>query len=172
MKLMTPGPLTEGRLRINTPLYAVGYRFDDESHGLSHAMKAVDFVVRDGKGLWFVEIKDPEQSGVPRREQDRFLQDMKAGRLDMQLARKYRDSWLYMWARQEVDEFAECHYYVIIGMSSLDSALLLRRTEALRRVLPLDGTRGMWHRQIANVCQVFSIESWNERFEEFQITCS
>ena len=169
---MTHGPLTEGRLRINTPPYVVGYRFDGESHGLSHAMKAVDFVFRNGKVIWFVEIKDPEQPGVPRREQDRFLQDMKAGKLDMKLARKYRDSWLYMWARQEVDEFVECHYYVIIGMSSLDSALLLRRTEALRRILPLDGTEAGWYRQIAAVCQVFSIESWNERFEELQITCS
>lgn len=162
--------LSEGRLHIETPPDVVGYRFDDESHGLSHAMKAVDFLIWQDKNLWFVEIKDPEQPGVPQRERDRFLRALMADELDMQLARKYRDSWLYMWARQEVNEFVKCHYYVIIGMSSLDSTLLLRRTEALCRVLPMAGTPAEWYRQIADVCQVFNIESWNERFKRFPIT--
>ena len=167
---MESGSLSEGRLKINIPSYVVAYKFDGESHGLSHVMKAVDFIIKQEGVVWFVEVKDPEQPNVPQEEQDRFRGEMMAGKLDIQLARKYRDSWLYMWACQDTDEFLECHYYVIVGISSLDSALLLRRTEALRRMLPLDGTQAGWNRQIAAMCQVFSVESWNERFDDFQIT--
>ncbi|MBF0179998.1 MAG: hypothetical protein HQM03_08245 [Magnetococcales bacterium] len=37
--------LTEGHLQITLPPGVVGRKFDDASHGLSHCMQAVDFII-------------------------------------------------------------------------------------------------------------------------------
>ncbi|MGC8733127.1 MAG: hypothetical protein ACP5RC_12855, partial [Halothiobacillaceae bacterium] len=53
--------LAEGDLQITLPAGVVGRKFDDEaSHGLSHCMKAVDFIIELEDRTYFVEFKDPE----------------------------------------------------------------------------------------------------------------
>lgn len=161
--------LQDGRLRIELPSDAVGWKFDDESHGLSHAMKAVDFIIKRDDVVWFIEIKDPNHPDVPKREQERFLHNLESEILDIDLVRKYRDSWLYMWASKMVDESAKSYYYVIITLD-LDSALFMQRTASLRKLLPLDNPRGRWRRKFAVDCEVMNMESWNQRFADYPIT--
>lgn len=161
--------LQDGRLRIELPPDAIGWKFDDESHGLSHAMKAVDFIIKRDNVVWFIEIKDPNHPDVPQREQERFLHNLESDGLDIDLVRKYRDSWLYMWACKMVDESARSYYYVIIT-SDLDNAILTQRATSLRRLLPLDNPRGRWRRKFAVDCEVMNIESWNQRFTDYPIT--
>lgn len=49
--------LREGDLELALPPGATGWKFDDEAvHGLSHCMKAVDFVIELPDCLLFVEI--------------------------------------------------------------------------------------------------------------------
>lgn len=50
--------LREGNLELELPPGAKGWKFDDAGHGLSHCMKAVDFIVELPDRLFFVEIKD------------------------------------------------------------------------------------------------------------------
>ena len=38
---------------------------DDKSHGLSHCMKAVDFIVETEKATLFIEVKDPQNPKYP-----------------------------------------------------------------------------------------------------------
>jgi hypothetical protein len=46
--------LTEGKLQIKLPAGAIGRKFDDSaSHGLSHCMKAVDFIVEMEEQILF-----------------------------------------------------------------------------------------------------------------------
>lgn len=162
--------LQEGRLRIDLPPNVAGWKFDNELHGLSHTMKAVDFIVRcDDNVVWFIEIKDPNQTRDNSDTAERFLHDLKSNRLDTDLVRKYRDSWLYMWACEQVDESIESRYYVIVVSDRLDSALLERRTVALQRRLPLEGPRGRWRRRFAVDCGVFNVESWNRQFTNYPI---
>ena len=55
---MDAATLREGRLRIEAPSGFTGSKFDDErSHGLSHAMRAVNFVLEKKGVVWFIEIK-------------------------------------------------------------------------------------------------------------------
>ena len=53
--------LREGNLQITFPQGAKVRRFDDRaSHGLSHCMKAVDFIVEEVNRTSFIELKDPD----------------------------------------------------------------------------------------------------------------
>lgn len=46
----------------------LGRKFDDEAaHGLSHCMKAVDFIIELPERLLFVEFKDPENPQTPAK---------------------------------------------------------------------------------------------------------
>ena len=45
-------------------------KFDDSSHGLSHCMKAVDFIVEHPNRYLFIEFKDPRsQNSYARTSQ-------------------------------------------------------------------------------------------------------
>lgn len=157
-------------MRIDLPPNAIGWKFDSKSHGLSHAMKAVDFIVESQNVVWFIEIKDPSHPNATKKEQERFLKKLKSADIDIDLVRKYRDSWLYLWACEKVDEFIECRYYVIIVNKSLDNIQLEQRSSSLQKTLPLDDLGGRWQRKFVMECGVFNMESWNQRFTDYPIT--
>ena len=91
--------LTEGNLRITFPPAANVRKFDDESsHGLSHCMKAVDFIVELADRVLFIEIKDPEHPCARERNSSEFIDEFLDGKLDEDLKYKFRDSFLYEWA--------------------------------------------------------------------------
>ena len=52
--------LAEGNLQITINNAANARKFDGPGHGLSHCMKAVDFVVEFPDHYLFIEIKDPQ----------------------------------------------------------------------------------------------------------------
>ena len=91
--------LSEGDLEIALPTGVTGRKFDDgASHGLTHCMKAVDFIVELADRILFVECKDPEHPAAQPKEQRKFLQRVLSGELDTDLKAKFRDSFLYEWA--------------------------------------------------------------------------
>jgi len=53
--------LREGKIEIEIeiPDALSGRKFDDRTHGLSHCMKAVDFIVELVDRILFIEIKEP-----------------------------------------------------------------------------------------------------------------
>jgi hypothetical protein len=88
--------LAEDDLQITLPAGVVGRKFDDEvSHGLSHCMKAVDFIVELDDRTYFVEFKDPENPNATPKDSAAFLKKFMSGAIDSDLKTKYRDSWLY-----------------------------------------------------------------------------
>lgn len=155
--------LSEGDLRISVPPEAVsGRRFDGKGHGLSHCMKAVDFVIEFADRYLFLEIKDPDGSPSPRARAE-FLRNLESGSLDEDLKYKYRDSFLYEWAAGRADKPVD--YFVLIASRNLDSAQLLRRRDTLRKKLPAGlPFPSPWKRPILRACGVFNIASWNRRF--------
>lgn len=132
-------------------------------------MKAVDFVVELPERRLFIEIKDPQDLTATEEKSQKFIEDFLAGRLDFDLRYKYRDSFLYEWASGNADK--PIHYYVIIAIDSLTVVDLLRRTDALKRMIPINGPRsGQWKRRIAEDCMVFNIKTWNERQPRFPLS--
>lgn len=162
--------LSEGNLQIAFPRTASARKFDDHLlHGLSHCMKAVDFIVEEDDRVLFIEIKDPDHPHATEEERTRFNRRFLAGRLDEDLKYKYRDSFLYEWASGNIDK--PIHYWVIIAIEGLSDAELLTRTDALKRKLPLQGpTSGTWEQRIVAGCMVFNIRTWNQRLGGFPLS--
>ena len=163
--------LTESDLQITINENVVNaHRFDDRaSHGLSHCMSAVDFVVELTESYLFIEIKDPQAPHVPDRETSRFYQRFVGEQLDEEFKYKYRDSFLYEWASGRANK--PIHYLVLIGLDFLTKAELARRTVALGQKLPLLGPEAIaWARPVVESCSVFNISSWNETFPRYPVT--
>ncbi|RME82209.1 MAG: hypothetical protein D6771_07330 [Zetaproteobacteria bacterium] len=164
--------LREGNIEIQLPSGVHGEKFDGPQHGLSHCMKAVDFVVDAPDQTILIEIKDPEHPRADPRQRKRYLAGLRKGSKDEDFVRKYRDSFLYLWAEKRIAN-KPVHYYVLITSSqldeALDEALLLAMTEALKRKLPIEGLPASWKRKIADACAVFNIKSWNAHLPQYPV---
>lgn len=160
--------LTEGNLQLTIDGAAKARKFDDANHGLSHCMKAVDFIIELRDRYLFIEFKDPQTPDVPAEKRDEFIQEFQSGKLDETLKYKYRDSFLYEWAIGRADK--PVHYLVLIALDSLSDAYLTTRREALEQKLPLQGPRlHPWLRPIVQGCGVFNIATWNKHFPQYPV---
>jgi hypothetical protein len=160
--------LREGNLELKLPAGIKGRKFDDEHHGLSNCMKAVDFIVELPDRLFFIEFKDPDVPGAAAERRAAFIKKFQAGELDENLKYKYRDTFLYEWASGNVDK--PVYYWILVAINTLTPAELLTRTEELQRKLPVKGpTSGVWKRQIVAGCSVFNIETWNKNLKDYPV---
>jgi hypothetical protein len=159
---MTELTLTEGDLLL-TINGAIGARkFDDANHGLSHCMKAVDFIVERPNCYLFIEFKDPQNPNAKAKDQKKFVNRFKSGQLDEDLKLKFRDSFLYEWAEGRADN-KPIHYLVLVALNSLTKADLGKRTDALKQYLPLQRSKpGPWPRPFVSSCNVFNLTTWNQ----------
>ena len=157
--------LREGELQVELPTPAQGRKFDDQTHGLSHCMKAVDWIVDLPDKVYFVEVKDLDSRGAASHDTRKgYLEDLEAGKHDRDLVTKFRDSFIYQWACGQVDK--PIFYLVVIACRALDNAMLVQRTDALRRKLP-SGVQKVWKLAIAENVLVLNERTWNEQFSNF-----
>ncbi len=159
---------TEDDLQITINGAIQARKFDDADHGLTHCMKAVDFIVERSDCYLFIEFKDPQHPKAKEKDQRKFVQEFQSGQLDEDLKYKYRDSFLYEWAAGRADKPVD--YLVLVALKSLTAAELIARTDELKRKLPLQGPQsGSWTRPIVRGCAVFNIASWNMRFPNYPV---
>jgi hypothetical protein len=154
--------LAEDDLQITLPTGVAGRKFDDEtSHGLSHCMKAVDFIVELDDRTLFVEFKDPENPNAKPKDSAAFLKKFMSGAIDSDPKTKYRDSWLYEYAEGRAKK--PIYYLVLISASSLSAAELITRTDALRRQIPMSGPADRtWKKPFLTGCAVMNLAAWNK----------
>lgn len=154
--------LAEEDLQITLPPGVAGRKFDDEiSHGLSHCMKAVDFIVELADRTFFVEFKDPENPNAKPKDSAAFLQKFMSGAIDTDLKTKYRDSWLYEYAEGRAKK--PIYYLVLIGASTLSDAELITRTDSLKRQIPMTGPANHpWKKPFVAGCAVMNLAAWNK----------
>lgn len=162
--------LIEGNLQITIPANVSARKFDDSvTHGLTHCMKTVDFILELKDRFLFIEVKDPEDPRSKQDEQSKFIQKFLTGGIDEDLKYKYRDSFLYEWASERANK--PIYYLVLIAISNLSEADLLARTDDLKRKLPLYGpASGVWKKEIVRDVVVFNIDTWNKMLNKYQIT--
>ena len=154
--------LTEGELEFLFEGAVSARKFDGHDHGLTHCMKAVDFIIEFVNRYLFVEVKDPQDSRATEKNRREWIEKFTSGRLDHSLKYKYRDSFLYEWAAGRGDK--PIVYVVLIALDSLDGALMLSRQDQLRRILPKSGPGSQpWFRPIVQECLVLNIASWNRQ---------
>ena len=159
--------LTEGDLQITVNNAEDARRFDGSNHGLSHCMKAVDFIIELSDSYLYIEFKDPYQPGSTQESRQEFIQRFESGVLDEDLKYKYRDSYLYEWASGRADK--PVHYAVLVAAEDLSDDVFLMRTEDLKRKLPII-VPDSWTRPIVDACYVFNIPMWNHYLPELPVT--
>lgn len=151
--------LHEGELEFVFPAESSANQFDDAAHGLSHCMKAVDFIVELDDRYLFVEVKDPAHSRALPAARAAFAQELASGALSVTLARKLRDSMLYRWAQEKLDK--DVYYVVLIELSGLGPAEYLAVTETLQREVPLARMPASWRRPLVKDAVVLGMAAWN-----------
>ena len=157
---------TEDNLQItfNNVLHA--RKFDDSDHGLSHCMKAVDFVIELDDRYLFIEFKDPENPNIPSQHRAAAIQNLTKSEFDEDLKHKFRDSFLYEWASGRANKPID--YFVLIALQ--DKPLLSRRLEILESNLPVKVPASVpWTRPVVHRCGVFNISDWNNAFPNYPV---
>ena len=157
---------TEDNLQITFNNVTHARKFDDSEHGLSHCMKAVDFVIELPDRYLFIEFKDPENPDIPIQYRAAAIQNLNNSEFDEDLKHKFRDTFLYEWASGRADKPVE--YFVLVALE--DRPLLSRRLEALELNLPLGmPASAAWTRPIVHRCGVFNITDWNTTFPDYPV---
>ena len=126
-------------------------------HGLSHCMKAVDFIVEYDDHYRFVEVKNPPQS-------DRYASIRNQAELLGHLVGKFRDTFLYRWAENKLDKPVDYRCLV-----EVDSPLLLPLNKVLRVQLPAQRLPARWQRPLARDCSVANLAVWNKSFPDIPV---
>lgn len=159
--------LTEGNLEFSFNAVQSVDRLDDAQHGMTHCMKAVDFIVESNDRYWFIEVKDPDNPRATAAAKKAFAENLKTGKLRKDLVIKYRDSFLYRWAMKKLDKPVK--YVVLLCMKALDDAALLQQNDNLRRNLPTEKANS-WQRPLADSCVILDFDGWNKQFPNWQVT--
>ncbi len=60
----------EGNLTFDFSRATASKRFDGSGHGLSHCMKAVDFIVEVEHNILFIEAKDPQDFKITEKHRE------------------------------------------------------------------------------------------------------
>lgn len=155
--------LREGALQFEFTGAMNGFKFDETDksstyyHGLSHCMKAVDFVVELDDAYLFVEVKDIHSP-------EYYSEASEFNNLVKSLVTKFRDSFLYRWAEEKTDK--PIKYLCLV---ELENALVSRLMKELKRQLPEVGPNPRWSRAIAAVCVVANIDRWNRSFPNWPV---
>ncbi len=156
--------LQENDLEFNFQGCINCFKFDESSpqdphfHGLSHCMKAVDFIVETTDKYFFIEIKDYTKRQTP--PDTNYTK-----KLLRSLVGKFRDSFIYRWSEKKADK-----PIIYLCLLELDNALISYLTKQLRNQLPEHGPKNnRWKRDPALKCIVVNINLWNENFPEWQV---
>ncbi len=155
--------LREGTLEFNFSGAIYAFKFDEQNrseatfHGLSHCMKAVDFVVEYEHYYLFVEIKYP-------KDPNRFGSERDKTELIKNLVAKFRDTFLYRWAENKLDK--PLRYQCLV---ELDNAQTLYLMNQLKKQLPTDKQPIRWQRPLVDSCAVANRSTWNITFPNIQV---
>lgn len=136
-------------------------KFDDNNlHGMKSTMKRVDFIIEENDKIIFLEVKDPDMPGVANP--DKFKEELQSGKLISELAGKYRDSFLFNHFRGGYEK--PIHYRVLISMASLDDALILAKTDALKSAIPISHDK--WNATSVASCVILKLDAYKRFYGE------
>lgn len=144
-------------------------KFDNkDEHKLSHCMKAVDFIVETDQEIYFIEVKDPDHFNSTPESRKGFIKNLKSDKFDNSIVQKYRDSFLYEWAADNIPQ-KEIYYILLLEMKSLDPALLLNRNNSIKAKLPVSGPANIWKRRIVDGFLLLNMDRWNKHFPNWRV---
>lgn len=144
-------------------------RFDDESHGLSHCMKAVDFIVEENKRILFIEVKDFQHPRSPSTNLSQNHVKLSSGKLvNEELTPKCRDSFLYEYAMDNLGK--PVYYCVLVALDTLTEPDLDNQANLLRKQIPIEGPPGNpWRNRFVHDCIIMNINAWNTHLPQYPV---
>ena len=163
--------LIEKELRFDFTAAIESDQFDDDSHGMTHCMKPVDFIVEWPEDYWFVEVKDPMNSKIPEKYKDKklreFIGKMKNQKLfSNELGPKAKDSFLYLHLSDKLPE-KPIKYIVLIALENFDHGLLVSSMDHLRRSCCILGpNNSTWPNRYIKNALIFNEKTWNEKLTQ------
>jgi hypothetical protein len=162
--------LREGDIEIDFSKADSAKRFDDVNHGLSHCMKAVDFVIEFQDRILFIEVKDPQNPKAKPKQVQEFIDGLQSNKLvNDVLTSKCRDSFLYEQAMGNLTK--PVYYLILVGLDSLTEADLSHQTDLLRRQIPVDGPVGNpWPNKFIHGCAIFNLYTWKSNLPQFPVS--
>jgi len=133
-------------------------------------MKGVDIVAEFENAYVYVEMKDFDDPNKYDQKLGEDENDEKSKKdnfkwLKNYLKYKYRDSYLYRHAEQEVDK--PIHFICLL---TFDNALNIAMQKALHRELPVGLASKRWKQEIVKSCQVVNLEKWNSNFPRWPVS--
>ena len=155
--------LREGDLEFDFNGALDAFKFDEQNrsmprfHGLSHCMKAVDFIVEYKDYYLFVEIKNPTDTQRYRSSKDK-------SELVKALTVKFRDTFIYRWAENKLDK--PVRYQCLV---ELDNAQVLFLMGQLKNQLPANKTPSRWSRKLIQLCAISNLKTWNKTYSGIQV---
>ena len=118
--------LTEQDFEFDFPEAISARKFDGSNHGLSHCMKAVDFIVELDDKLLYIEVKDFQHpDAIPENLAENLEKIRNDALINNELIPKYRDSFIYEYCLKNTEK--PIYYLVLIGLESLTPAELRDR---------------------------------------------
>jgi hypothetical protein len=158
--------LKEGDIEIDFQGVLQAEKFDDARHGMSHCLKAVDFLCDWGDDFWLVELKDPEESAIPPQHKSSsvasFTKELSTEvYFRSVLAQKLKDTILYLHLDNRLPN-KSLKYIVLVGLATMDAAMMLNALDRLKKACgdPKKGTP--WQRAYTVV--FLNLAEWNKRF--------
>ncbi|EHQ35220.1 hypothetical protein [Methanoplanus limicola] len=156
--------LQEGDLQFEFNNVIDAFKFDEKDrsketfHGLSHCMKAVDFIIETEEYYHFVEVKDYSTASENYFE-DNYMDVINS------LNIKFRDSFLYRWAEDRLDK-----PIIYVCLLELENPMIPKIMKDLRLRLPSKNLPGRWRKKPVDKCFVVNVERWNKNFPDWKIT--
>ncbi|MFH1991045.1 MAG: hypothetical protein ABIK98_01380 [Pseudomonadota bacterium] len=167
--------LIEDELEFDFAAAIRAERFEDITYKMSHCMKSIDFIVEWDEELWFIEVKDPDNSKIPskskKHERRQFFEKFKSHTLfSKELGPKIKDSFLYLHLQKNLPD-KPIKYYVLIAMKMLSPALLSSANDQLKISSCLLGPdNSAWPNKYLDGVAVFNKATWNEKLKQCPVT--
>lgn len=158
-------------LQFSFPDDLIWDELDKQGVKLPEKMKFVDLVIERENDVLLVEIKDPSHVKCPPAERDAYYQRLKDNSvLKSELTPKARDSYTYLHLMKR--DSKPFKYVVLIGLDAFDQsrqvALLGNFKDRLLTDIRCESYEP-WKREHIADCVVFSVETWNKKFPNWQI---
>ncbi|MBN1591635.1 MAG: hypothetical protein JW941_00135 [Candidatus Coatesbacteria bacterium] len=159
----------EGDLEFDFRKATSSRRFDDESHGLTHCMCAVDFIVELPDRILFVEAKDPQNPSARPAAIQNFIGELESGSLiQKKLVPKCRDSYLYELSMGRLGK--PVYYIVLVVLSALTKADLAHQSDLLNKYIPVEGPpENHWKDRFIQDSMIMDLEAWGKHFPRFPV---
>lgn len=155
---------SEGNLEFEFPDALAGFHFDETKqnqphfHGLSHCMKAVDFVIELEQNYLFLAVKDMFDPA-------RYRNTSAFNHLKNVLVQKYRDTFLYRWAEDKLDKPV-----IYLCLIELENPIINQLTKEMQIHLPAGKPRNSpWSKPLAERCLVVNTQRWSRNFPGWPI---